>query len=146
MLMYQFNRRVHVYETDLMGIVHHSNYVRYCEEARVEWFIQNNILDTSPRAVYSLTVIGLQLKYIKPLRYGDEFYVRLQLRCEGVRCFIQYKLFLKGRDGAVDTVCVIAETVHCSIDESFKVIRLDPITTEKILSYQKESPWIETWL
>ncbi len=144
--MYEFNRRVHVYETDLMGIVHHSNYVRFCEEARVEWFIQNNILDTSSKAVYSLTVIGVQLKYLKPLRYGDEFFVRLQMKFEGVRLFIQYKIFLKGRDGSSDTLCVVAETIHCSIDEFFRVIRPEPATIEKLLSYQKESPWIATWL
>lgn len=30
--------RVHYYETDQMGVVHHSNYFRYFEEARMEQF------------------------------------------------------------------------------------------------------------
>ena len=30
--------RVQYYETDKMGIVHHSNYVRYLETARTELF------------------------------------------------------------------------------------------------------------
>ena len=29
-----YKHRVHYYETDKMGIVHHSNYVRWLEEAR----------------------------------------------------------------------------------------------------------------
>ena len=29
--------RVPFYETDAMGVVHHSNFVRYLEEARVAW-------------------------------------------------------------------------------------------------------------
>ena len=29
-------RRANYYETDQMGIVHHSNYIRYSEEARIE--------------------------------------------------------------------------------------------------------------
>ena len=32
-----YNHRVQYYETDRMGIVHHSNYVRWMEEARVDF-------------------------------------------------------------------------------------------------------------
>ena len=31
-----YSRRVYYYETDKMGIVHHSNYIRWFEEARVD--------------------------------------------------------------------------------------------------------------
>ena len=30
-------RQPHYYETDQMGIIHHSNYIRWFEEARVDW-------------------------------------------------------------------------------------------------------------
>ena len=29
-----FERKINYYETDKMGIVHHSNYIRFLEEAR----------------------------------------------------------------------------------------------------------------
>ena len=29
-----FERKINYYETDRMGIVHHSNYIRFMEEAR----------------------------------------------------------------------------------------------------------------
>lgn len=32
---YSYKHRVNYYETDAMGIVHHSNYVRWMEEARI---------------------------------------------------------------------------------------------------------------
>ena len=32
--MYIFERKINYYETDKMGIVHHSNYIRFFEEAR----------------------------------------------------------------------------------------------------------------
>ena len=35
--MKNFERRINYYETDRMGIVHHSNYIRYLEEARSFW-------------------------------------------------------------------------------------------------------------
>ena len=36
-----YRRRVQYYETDRMGIVHHSNYIRWFEEARTD-FLRNN--------------------------------------------------------------------------------------------------------
>ena len=32
-----FERKINYYETDKMGVVHHSNYIRYMEEARCAW-------------------------------------------------------------------------------------------------------------
>ena len=32
-----FERKINYYETDRMGIVHHSNYIRFLEETRCEW-------------------------------------------------------------------------------------------------------------
>lgn len=32
-----YTHRVQYYETDKMGIVHHSNYIRWFEEARIDW-------------------------------------------------------------------------------------------------------------
>ena len=35
-----YQHKVQYYETDKMGIVHHSNYVRWMEEARIDFFSQ----------------------------------------------------------------------------------------------------------
>ena len=32
-----YKREINYYETDKMGVVHHSNYIRYLEEARSKW-------------------------------------------------------------------------------------------------------------
>lgn len=139
--MYVLERRVHVYETDLMGIVHHSNYVRYCEEARVQFLTLNGFLDTSKTAVFSLTVVGLEFKYLKPLRYGETFRIQLQFRSVAARLFIQYKII-----NSENCICVIAQTVHCSLDESFKVLRLNQKLISELTEKNKESLWTETWL
>ena len=36
------SHRVPFYETDAMGIVHHSNYVRYLELARIQWLDEHD--------------------------------------------------------------------------------------------------------
>ena len=40
---YIYERKVNYYETDRMGIVHHSNYIRYLEEARCVFLETLNI-------------------------------------------------------------------------------------------------------
>jgi acyl-CoA thioester hydrolase len=139
--MYVYERRVHVYETDLMGIVHHSNYIRYCEEARVHFLIANGYLDFSNASVFSLTVVGLEFKYIKPLRYGDTFRIQIQFRASGAKFCIQYRI-----TNTEGIVCAIAQTTHCSIDESFKVLRLNQKFISDMVEKNKEMVWTETWL
>ena len=39
--MWDYRRRVNYYETDRMGVVHHSNYLRLIEEARLAWIEQH---------------------------------------------------------------------------------------------------------
>ena len=38
--MKPYCHRVQYYETDMMGLVHHSNYIRWMEEARVDFLDQ----------------------------------------------------------------------------------------------------------
>lgn len=137
-------RRVHVYETDVMGIVHHSNYVRYCEEARVRFCEKFGLLDlefgSSDEAVHGLTVIGLQFSYKKPLRFHDEFFVEIQGHQKGVKLILQYKIFRNNK--TQPELCVVAQTEHCSLSKDMKVQRPSPQYLEKT----KEIPWTETWL
>ena len=34
---FEYIREINYYETDKMGVVHHSNYIRFLEEARCRW-------------------------------------------------------------------------------------------------------------
>lgn len=129
-------RTVNVYETDLMGIVHHSNYLRFCEEARVKWCVERGLLNASKEAVFSLTVTETRVQHKSPMRYGDLFEIHMQAQTKGARLTFQYQIKVGNQ------ICGLAETVHCALDEKFKVIRLKPDLVEKV----KESPWIETWL
>lgn len=140
-------RRVHVYETDVMGIVHHSNYVRYCEEARVLFCEKIGLLDlkfgSNDDAVHGLTVIGLQFFYKKPLRFHDEFFVEMQGQQKGVKLILQYRLFKKNqKDKTQPELCMVAQTEHCSLSKDMKVQR----PSSEYLVKTKEIPWTETWL
>jgi acyl-CoA thioester hydrolase len=77
---FKFSRSVHLYETDLMGVVHHSNYIRYMEEARFAWLRAQNLIHLhGVEANCVFAVIDLQVSYKAPLRWGDEFEVELHV-------------------------------------------------------------------
>ncbi len=40
---FTFERRINYYETDRMGVVHHSNYIRFLEEARCQMLDANGM-------------------------------------------------------------------------------------------------------
>lgn len=77
-MAFKISRPVHLYETDLMGVVHHSNYIRYMEEARFAWLRAENLIHlhgTEADCVFA--VLEVQAEYKSPLRWGDTFEVEM---------------------------------------------------------------------
>ena len=70
--------RVRFAETDAMGIVHHSNYLLYLEEARVEYLRALGKPYTELRAEgVDHAVLECFVQYRSPLRFDDEVDVHL---------------------------------------------------------------------
>ena len=73
-------RKVNYYETDRMGITHHSNYVRYMEEARIYFLEQIGCgYDKWERDGISSPVIGIECRYKRPTTFGDELQIRVEI-------------------------------------------------------------------
>lgn len=69
--------RVRYYETDKMKIVHHSNYFRYFELARCDYFAEKIVPYSLLEEKYKILSPLLQAsaKFFKPLRFEDNFSV-----------------------------------------------------------------------
>ena len=118
-----------------MGIVHHSNYLRFCEEARVQWFVEQGY-QIALEEIFGLVVYETKVQHTYPLRYGDEVTIDVQLKSKGPRLIIQYLI------KAQQKIAARAQTVHCRIDQNFKVLRLD----QKVIQLLEKEKWTETWL
>jgi len=91
-----FIHRLHVafHETDAMGVVHHSNYVRYFEEARVAWLRERGLMQHhAPFGPYTFAVIDLGVKFLKPAKFDDLLEVWVQVRTQGARLRFQYAIW-----------------------------------------------------
>lgn len=95
MITNEFSFRVMYPETDQMGTVHHSNYVKYYETAR--WELMRNIgltYRSIEEAGYLLPVIRMNFRFIKTVHYDDLLTVRTTLKAvKGPRIWFTYKLY-----------------------------------------------------
>jgi acyl-CoA thioester hydrolase len=138
--MFQYSRIVQFYETDLMGIVHHSNYLRFFEEARVAWAHDKNIIDyQKPESASHLAVIETGVRHLKPAKFGDNLTVQVQAKLDGIRISFQYKIFVKSK---YETPVAQGFSLHVPLDSALKPMRPSS-EIKKILEKEK---WIETWL
>lgn len=97
MKSYKYSRKVNYYETDKMAIVHHTNYIRYFEEARLDSMEQAG-LDYAEVESHGIIipVVDVYAKYYKSLEYGDEFEVEtLMVKFTGVKLEYEYKIYNK---------------------------------------------------
>ena len=70
--------KVRYHETDQMGIVHHSNYLKFFELARIEWLEKLKMpYQDIERNKIILPVVNCELKFLKPLAFGDSFIVEV---------------------------------------------------------------------
>jgi len=89
-----YKSKVSYYETDCMNIVHHSNYIRYFEDARIQYMhdIGCDVAEMQSKGLY-IPNVDAYARYKKPLKFGDEFSVEVSLVFfTGSRMIFDYKI------------------------------------------------------
>lgn len=119
--MEAYKHTVQYYETDKMGITHHSNYIRWMEEARVDFLKQIGwSYDKLEEAGVFSPVIEVSCKYKTSTTFADEVTINAYVKeFKGVRLIIGYDM--KNAEGKTVAEC---ESSHCFLDKAGKPIRL----------------------
>lgn len=127
--MYEgYLRKPHYYETDQMAIVHHSNYIRWFEEARVD------LLEALGLPYQKIEEIGIIIpvlevtcQYKRMVRYGDT--LRIQVFIEHytpTRFQFRYAIYNVETNELVTT----GTSSHCFLSQE----------RQRIVSLQKFAP------
>lgn len=119
-----YERKINYYETDRMGVVHHSNYIRFLEEARCAHLDSIGLPYASleERGIM-IPVLGVNCNYKYHVTFNDILVVNVAItEFTGVRMVVKYTLTNKKTGDLIMT----AETKHCFTDTSLK-----PINTKK---------------
>lgn len=118
--MYQ--RCIHYYETDKMGIVHHSNYIRYFEEARLDW------METRELSYQKIEEMGLMIpvmfvecQYKLPLHFHDAVEIDVELiKYDGIKMEFSYSIYRKD----TGELCTTGRTGHCFLNSDMKPVNM----------------------
>jgi acyl-CoA thioester hydrolase len=106
---YRLGRRVQFHETDLAGMVHFSWYFRYMEEAEHALWRDAGLSIASPEDSLRFPRVAASCEYHAPLRFEDEFEVRIAVAALGSRT-IRYACDLTRE---ATTIATGAMTVAC---------------------------------
>lgn len=119
--IFPYKRNVFYYETDKMGIMHHSNYIRIFEESRVSFLSQAEMpFEKIEQMGVMVPVLSAECKYIKPLVFDEPFAVYPFITFfNGVKLELKYRI-ISCKTGEL---CATGETSHCFTDYSLKPIR-----------------------
>lgn len=112
--------KIQYYETDKMGVTHHSNYVRFMEEARVDYLDQIGYSFGRMEAEGLVSpVVSVNVRYVKPTFFGDKIEIAVSLsEMTAAKMRIGYTMTCNG-----EIVCQ-AESLHCFVDKNSRPISL----------------------
>ena len=115
--------RVHYYETDRMGVTHHSNYIRMMEEARVDFMEQLGWPYARMEELGVMSpVTAVNLKYHAPTTFDDRVEVQVRVKAfDGVRLTIGYAMTKLG-DAPVTVLS--GESEHVFLNAQGRFVRL----------------------
>ncbi len=104
-------RKVHYHETDKMGITHHTNYIKWMEEARIDFLDQIgwSYARLEREGIIS-PVIGVECRYQHPTTFDDTVRIRVGVEeFKGVKLIIRYRM----TNEETGQVVLTGKTMHC---------------------------------
>ncbi len=116
-----YTHHVQYYETDKMGITHHSNYIRFMEEARLDFFKQlgYDYLQFEKAGLIS-PVIGLNnIKFKKPSTVGDDIDIIVSVKSYNSLILTMHYEMKIG-----DVVIFVGDSDHCFLSKEGKMTQL----------------------
>ena len=105
---------VNYYECDRMGITHHSNYIRFMEEARIDWMDQLGYGFERMEAEGVVSpVMAISCQYKHPTTFKDKISIEVTVS-EMTKLKLSFAYTMK----VGDTVACIASSTHCFLENN----------------------------
>ena len=110
------------YETDQMGIIHHSNYIKWMEEARMDLMDQIGLSYKEMEAMeISSPVLSVSVQYHSMVHFDDVIVITPKIvKYNGIKMEVEYVM----TDKETGELRTTASSTHCFLDRSGKPISL----------------------
>lgn len=121
-------RDVKYYETDKMGIVHHSNYIRWFEEARMDFLDKLGYpYDKMEEMGIMSPVLSVSCKYKSVVKFGEQVEIITKVDSfNGIKLVISYEIKRLGTEEVTTT----GTSEHCFVDMTFKPVNMKKVNRE----------------
>ena len=120
--MQKYEYQAQYYETDQMGIIHHSNYIRWMESARI-WFMEQMGIDYGRMEQQGIIspVLEVSCEYRSMVHFGDRVLIMVEIeKYNGVRLDLSYRI----TDKISGEVRTTGRSKHCFLDREGKPVSL----------------------
>lgn len=119
--MRAYTRKVHYYETDMMGITHHANYILWMEEARIDFMDQLGFPYSKMESDGIRSPLrSISCVYKNSSTFGDTIIIDVSLESfNGVLLTILYEM----RNQKNEIICE-ARSEHVFVNRGGHIIRL----------------------
>lgn len=99
-----YEKKVQYYETDMMGIAHHANYIRWMEEARIDFMAQIGFPYEKMEAEGVISPVrAVSCQYRQPCTFGDTLRIAVSVAAfNGVVLTLDYEM---RRDSGETPIC-----------------------------------------
>ena len=117
-----YKHKVHYYETDKMGVVHHSNYIKWMEEARIDFMDK---LGFGYKCLEEIGIIspvtGVECHFKKPSGFDDIIDIQVSIKLyNGIKMSIGYTMI----NSVTGDIIAEGESSHCFINNKGKLVNL----------------------
>ncbi len=118
--MTPYVKKVQYYDTDKMQVTHHANYLRFMEEARIDFMDQLGWgYDRMEREGLASPVLSVSCQYKRSTTFPDIIHIAVSIReLKPAKLTLGYVMTVDG-----ETVFT-AESVHCFISSSGRPVSL----------------------
>ena len=133
--MIPYEHKAQYYETDQMGIVHHSNYVRWFESARMDMMKQMGVSYKGMEEAGIISpVLTVGCEYKSMVHFDDEVLVEVNITSyNGVKLVLEYKI----TDKETGQIRTLGSSSHCFLNEKGMPVSLKKSAPEFHERFQK---------
>ena len=126
--MREFKHRIYYYETDQMGVVYHSNYLKWLEIARTEYLRDTIPYKSLEEMGIVMPVKSLNIEYINSVKYDDVISIQIEIKeLTSVKIIFEYMMF--DQEGILKAK---ANTTNVFTNKSGKIEKITNEILEKL--------------
>lgn len=117
-----YQHKTQYYETDQMKIIHHSNYIRWFEEARSDFMEQLGLSYAEMENMGIIVpVLSISADYKSMVRFGETVTITIKVMTyNGVKLELAYEI----SDAETNELRTTGSSLHCFLNETGRPISL----------------------